>query len=561
MWSRVDEAQHTDFIVQLSHGVYPIADQTLITPEVLRVMQSTGVFRGAPKGSYPLPDISDIGPPPRGMSPMANAAWMSRHMWQLSFESVQTPAYYVLMVPVWWVANSVGGAFTGIYAIRIIDALLVAALAPMAVAVARMLAPSRPEVAFVAALFTILLPGLDLNGTRIGNDAAGAALGGLVVLLAVRWAGGAWTWRRTWLFGLALGATLMVRLTVAGVIPAVALAMLWPSPCMRWQERLQRAVVAQGVAIACLAPWFVVNLYHYGALLRGASVGRLSDALPSQFSWAFVPFDVGVFVLTYWTGEPFGTLPLSAAFAVLGALLALLALAGIVRLMRTRLPLIPVGPFMVAIVAVAGMCSIALALPATAGFEFAGPGRYAYPALPAAAALTGLGISTALIAAAARRAVVAVYGVAAVAILAAIPAGWPGQVDAGLGSPSAGAKVLLASSSAELEGVMIRINQVAIDQENGALWLDVTVTNAGAKEAEWTVAPVVSHGAVSASGEYFLSSHLPGDIDPGQTVAGWLFIPLDTADLYPGARLHIRFPNVAVNGYRTVGDIQLDVSL
>ena len=169
----MDEAQHADFIVQLSHGVYPIADRTLITPEVLRVMQETGVFRGAPKDTYPLPDLSDIGPPPAGMSPAANAVWMSRHMWQLSFESVQTPAYYVLMVPVWWIANLVGGPFAAIYAIRIINALLVAALAPMAVAVARIVAASRPEVAWVAALFAILLPGFDLNGTRIGNDAAG----------------------------------------------------------------------------------------------------------------------------------------------------------------------------------------------------------------------------------------------------------------------------------------------------------------------------------------------------------------------------------------------------
>lgn len=561
VWSRVDEAQHTDFIVQLSHGVYPIADQTLITPEVLRVMQQTGIFRGAPKGSYPLPDISDIAPPPQGMSLAANAVWMSRHMWQLSFESVQTPVYYVLMVPVWWIANLLGGPFAAIYAIRIIDAFLVAALAPMAVAVARILAPSRREVAGMAAIFAILLPGLDLNGTRIGNDGAGAVLGGLVVLLAVRWAGSMWTWRRTVLLGLALGAALMVKLTVGGVIPAVVLAMLWPVPDTTWRRRLQRAVVAQIVAVTCLVPWFLVNLQHYGALLRGASVGRLSDGLPSPFTAAFVPFDIGVFVLTYWTGEPFGTLPFSAAFALLGALLGLLAVAGIVRLLRLRLAAMPIGPFAVALVAVAGMCGVALGLPATAGFEFAGPGRYAYPALPAAAALTGLGICTALTMAAARRAVTGLYAVAAAGILAAIPAGWPGDIDPGSGMPPADARILSASSAGELQGVAIHVDRIALDQTQRGTWIEVTVTNRGSQEAEWTVTPVVSHGGDAAIGEYVLSTHLPGDIEAGRTVGGWLFVPLDPTDLHPGTAIHVRFANVAVNGYRAVGDIELDVPL
>jgi len=45
VWSVVDEAQHFDFIVQLGHGVYPTADQTIIDPDTLQVMRSTGVFR------------------------------------------------------------------------------------------------------------------------------------------------------------------------------------------------------------------------------------------------------------------------------------------------------------------------------------------------------------------------------------------------------------------------------------------------------------------------------------------------------------------------------------
>ena len=59
VWSRVDEAQHADFIVQLSHGVYPAADSTILDPETLRLMKSTGVFRFAEPGAYPAPDLTD----------------------------------------------------------------------------------------------------------------------------------------------------------------------------------------------------------------------------------------------------------------------------------------------------------------------------------------------------------------------------------------------------------------------------------------------------------------------------------------------------------------------
>ena len=89
----------------------------------------------------------------------------------------------------------------------------------------------------------------------------------------------------------------------------------------------------------------------------------------------------------------------------------------------------------------------------------------------------------------------------------------------------------------------------------------ITVTNSSADEAEWSVTPVVSHDGVSAIGDYVWSTHLPGDIDAGQTVAGWLFVPVDPAGLGPGTLLHVRFPNVAANGYHTVGHIDLDAEV
>lgn len=562
LWSLVDEAQHADFIIQLSHGVYPAADRTLISAETLHVTESTGVFRAFyPAGSYPTPDLSDVGLPPPGMSVRANAAWMRRHMWQLSHESVQTPIYYVAMVPVWWAADRLGGPFAAIYALRIINALIVATLAPMVVAVARILIPTRPEVAVLGAILAILLPGLDLNGTRISNDALAAAAGGILVLLAVRWSRDEWTWRRAAIGGLALGAGMMVKITLAGLFPAMALSALWPIAGTAWSGKLAKVLLTGVIAVACLAPWFLVNVQNYGALTPGALAARVSDALPGPLTASFVALDLAVFVLTYWTGEPWGALPLAAPLAVLGGLIALMAPVGVLKLLRTPALSAARGPVVAATLAVLGMVAVSLLLPVTASYEFVGPGRYVYPALPALATTCAIGMCAVLANAVARRSVAAVYAALAVIILAGGAAGLPAPPERGSGAPASDARIVSVGASGTMQGMSIRVDKVAFDAGARATWLEVTVSNSGPEEAEWTVPPIVFRGDVFANGDYLRSTHLPGDIDAGQTVTGWLFIPIDPAGLAANESLHVRFPDVTADGYRTVGDIDLEIPL
>jgi len=558
VWSLVDEAHHADFIVQLSHGIYPVANTSLIDPETLHVSQSTGVFRAFyPPGSYPVPDLSDTGMPPHGMTDLANRAWMARHIWQLSQESIQPPAFYVAMVPVWWVADGLGGTYAAIYAIRIICALIVATLAPMAVAVARILVPTRPEVAVMAAVLAVLLPGLDLNGTRISNDAPATALGGLLVLLAVRWAG-AWTWRRAVVMGVILGAGLLVKVTLAGLAPALALSALWPAPGTTWRGGLARLAVSGVVGGLCLGPWLLLNVHNYGAIMPGPSL-RLSDSLPVPLTAPLAALNVAVFELTYWTGEPWGVLPFAAPFAVLAGLLALMAPVGVIKLLRDR-SFAAAGPLAVAVVAALGMIAVSPLLAALAGFEFVAPGRYAYPALPALAAMFAIGIFAVVTKAFEQREVGALYAVAAVGILAAGAAGLHPAPQAGQGMTSDDARTIAVRASGQFEGVTINIEHVAFDPRARGTWVQVTVANSGSEEAEWTVPPFVSQGDVTAIGDYLMSTHLPGDLDPGQTVTGWLFLPLDPARL-DGGELHLRFPDIAVNRYSKVGDIELSIGL
>jgi 4-amino-4-deoxy-L-arabinose transferase-like glycosyltransferase len=555
----IDEAQHFDFIVQLGHGVYPTADETLITADTLQVMRSTGAFRAFYlPGTYPIPDLTDIGPPPPSMSARANAAWMLRHMWQLSHESVQTPGYYLSMVPVWWAADRLGGPFAAIYALRVANALILAVLAPMAVMVARVLAPARPDVAVVAALFAILLPGLDLNGTRVGNDALAAAVGGLIVLLVVRWAGERWTWRRATLMGLLLGLGLMVKLTLVGLIPALILSALWGRGAIQWSN-LGRGALSGAIAVVLLVPWFLVNLQKYGGLVGGSRTARLSDAVPGQLTATFAPLDVAVFHFTYWTGEPWGALPLAGVMAIFASLIVLMMPVGVATLLRSRDVAVPRASVAVGVAAVTGLSALSLLLPAIAGFEYVGPGRYAYPALPAAAVLLAIGVLMVLPNAFARRAVVAAYAGLAVAMLAGGAAGLPIRPSAGARTPPALAKTLEVGASGRLAGVTITLDRVVLDPNAKATWLAVTVTNSSSEEAEWTVPPKVSVGQTAAASQYLQSTQLPGDIDAGQTVKGWLYVPLDPSALSAGGTLQVTFSDVAGDGYRTFGDVVIDI--
>jgi hypothetical protein len=568
VWSRIDEAPNADFIVQLSHGVYPVADTTLLSPETILVLKAEGFFSplypsftGEVTG--PPPDPLDTGPIPPGMSAHANAVWMTRHIWELSRESDQTPLYYVLMTPVWLAADHFSGTYAAIYAIRVIGALMIASLAPMAVATARMIAPQRAEIAALAAMFTILLPGLDLNGTRISNDVLATAVGGLFVLLAVRWAGSPWTWRRTLLMGLVFGAGMLAKLTFAGMFPALALSALWPAAGIAGRGRLARLAVSSTVAVACLVPWFALNLHLYGDLTPGARALRLEDGLPGSLTPTFVVADVTTFLITWWSGEPWGTLPLALPFVLFGVLIALMAPVAVIKLLRDRAGSMAHGRLAVAAAAVLGMMAAALSLPATSQFAFVGHGRFAYPAVSAAAVLLALGLSGVLTRAFIRRSVAAAYALVVVVMLVVGAANFQARprLEPGPGVPSADAKMVSVSASGQLDGVTINVDHIAFDYGAKAIWFEVTATNRSPARVDWPVVPFAYGDGAALNVDYLRSTHMPGDIDPGQSVKGWLRVDFDPARVHSNGDVLLRFPDVAADDYRTVADIDIRLSL
>jgi hypothetical protein len=330
----------------------------------------------------------------------------------------------------------------------------------------------------------------------------------------------------------------MVKLTLGVLVIAVALAMLWPVRSQSLVERATRLAVASAVAVIAVLPWLVVNLRLYGAPTPGPHLLRLSEVVPGGLTAPFIPLDIAVFHLSYWSGEPWGTLPLSGPFAALGGLIVLAVPVGLYRLGRARAIS---GPVAVAATSIAVAMLAALALPATAGYEFVAPGRYAYAALPALAVLSAIGLVAVLRSRAVIQTVAAVYVTLASTMLILGAAGGHTSPATPPAVPPADAQVLATSASGERGDLTIRVDRIGNQRNPEGTWFHVVASNKGAQEAEWTVP------------DYSASSGLPVDIDPGQSASGWVYVP--------GAQTYqLRFTGVTTDGYASVGDVVVTIS-
>src|SRR5919197_1095926 len=284
VWQLTDEAQHYDMLAQYAHGVYPVEGQTTLRQETVDVMKLTGVYRWSPADTQPLPEHGDADTftaPPSYLSGYKFQLWVRRHIWWFSYEAMQPPLFYALATPVWMLADKVGGPFDAVFAVRVLNALLLALLAPLALLLAWRLVP-RTDVAVASAAVLLATPGLALNGSQITNDTLAAVLGAATVLAAI---------------GLA------------------------QRPRPRW------AVLA-GVALGLL-----LNLGAYGHPVPNAEVARLMGAATSGASYTFAQ-SLDYCLPTFWTGEHMNTVPLTGLMAAACVPFTLAGFVGLQRLPR-----------------------------------------------------------------------------------------------------------------------------------------------------------------------------------------------------------------------------------
>jgi len=382
VWSRVDEAAHYDVIAQYAAGVYPRDAATTVRPETLEIMQRSGVYGFVVDNEYVKPDPG-LQPMPSGLTSDAQVLWIRRHGWEFSYEAFQPPLYYALALPAWFAGHAIGGALGSLYAVRIFDALLAALLAPLAMMILLALWPGHQGAAWAAAGLTAVLPGVALNLTSVTNDVLVSVLGALCILVAVT---GKWSWRRALLLGALFGAALLTKTSAIGIAPALAVALLQT----RRDGGLRPLLIAGAVAAAGVIPWFVSNAAIYGELITTREQLAMAAFPPRTTDPGFWSVSTLHAFVTFWTGDPFLSMPGAVALAIVAAFISALAAAGLWRAWRHHPRGMSLRVLGVLAAAGTGAALVTVTSPVLAAFN--APGRLAYVAVAAAMALVAAGL-------------------------------------------------------------------------------------------------------------------------------------------------------------------------
>lgn len=557
VWNLVDEADHFDMVAQLAAGEYPRLGATLIRPETLAISASTDSWAGVPSGTVPPPSHQRVFDQiPTGLTRAQHDLWLRRHLWQYSKEGLQPPLFYALAIPAFSAGERLWGPFGAVYALRVANALLAALVAPLAVLLAWRLLPGSRVAALIAGALGVVIPGPLIDHTHVTGDTLAAVLASAALLIAIgRRDGLSPTWRRALLVGFVLGLASLSRVNAAVILPACALALAAHATP---RNRLIAWAVMVATTALTVAPWLVLNTVRFGTLTQ----------MSSSFAWS--PFPPPPNDLTWWAlsaielaggyfaGEPFGVVPGTFWVSAAWMLMAVFAAAGIVRVATGRVGGGDRRVLAILLTAEIPAVLTAAAFPALSGVQVQQLGRYAYVALPAALALFAVGLVAEL-----RRGgfalvatgVLAVVSIVAMTAFLARPT--PGPI--GPGHPITAVSTPL-SAQASFGTLSVALISCAADQ-SGDLWIDVRAENSGSSPIDWSPAPEVQRsGSVVAVADYSRSSQLPGTLEAGQVVAGWL--RLGPANHIRGdAQVAVVFRDVAENGYHQVGDLGLVTTL
>lgn len=548
VWSRVDEAAHYDLIAQYAAGVYPHDSVTTIRPETLEIMERTGVYGFVVDNAYQRPDVAaGFQPMPAGLTDAEHVLWVRRHGWQYSYEAFQPPLYYALATPVWKLGDALSGAFGALYAVRVLDALLAALLAPLAMLIALRIWPAAPGAGWAAAVLTAALPGVDANLTSVTNDVLVSVLGGAALVAAL---GGHVTLRRAALAGALLGAAMLAKTTAVALVPALILILA----LRRRGGGLGAAALALGVAAVIVAPWVLSNLALYGEVITSKEQLAMS-AFPARTGaldfWSVSTLHAFV---TFWSGDPFLSLTTAVPLALMAAFVCALAIAGLVRAWRA--PEVARDSLAAVALAAVGAAIVSVTSPVLAAFN--APGRLAYVGVCAATALVAVGLWLELPSLRLRRAAVGIFAGLAVIGLAGLlyppppPPADPGHPVLAHAAP--------LDSPGTFQKVTITLESCAVDPA-GDLWLGVQIENFDAAPTEWSQsAEIRSGGETLATSGYSHSTPFPMSIPAGQQVSGWLWFGTH-ARVAGLTTATVRFRAVATDGYRSIGDISISTAL
>ena len=546
VWSRVDEAAHYDVIAQYAAGVYPRDATTTIRPDTLDIMQRSGVYGFVVDNEYVKPDPG-LQPMPSGLTPDAKVLWIRRHGWEFSYEAFQPPLYYVLALPAWFAGHAIGGALGSLYAVRIFDALVAALLAPLAMMILLALWPGHQSAAWAAGALTAVLPGVALNLSSVTNDVLVSVLGALCILVAVT---GSWSWRRAAFLGALFGAALLSKTSAIGIAPALVVALLQT----RRDGGVRPLLIAGAVAAACVAPWLASNVAIYGELITTREQLAMAAFPARTVDPGFWSVSTLHAFVTFWTGDPFLSVPGAVALAILAAFISALAAAGVWRAWRH--PRRGMSLRVLGIVAAAGAGAALATVTSPVLAAFNAPGRLAYSGLAAAMALVAAGLWVELRSPRLRWGTIGTFaglslgGLALTVYSGALP------------PPPSGVPAIVRQVSLSQSGTFhdLDVSLVACGVDGaGERLVQVRFYNTGTQPVEWTqTADLLDSGGRVATSDFNRSTPFPVAFVPGHHYDGWLFLGRPPHSLTSPA---IHFRDLAAAGYSTVGDLSIRTDL
>lgn len=290
-----DEYQHVAYIAHLDEtGSIPVFDKSWVTPALRPLLVGVphsqwGGDQVRQWGALSYPEYWSSRPPTSGTDRegLANLRL---------YQAQQPPLAYLVDLPVWRALRT-AHPLEAIYAIRMLNLLLVAAaLVLFAAALERLVPAFAPRVAALA--LVCLYPLFFQNVARVANDGLAVATGvaGISLLLL---ADGRTLLTRGVLSAVCIAASVWSKQTSLTLIPALVLGL----PSIGWAHGVSagRRWRATGIAIAAffllVAPLWLWSYQHYGTLLttqdsielaaRGSVVAALTRSLVT-LNWSAV---------------------------------------------------------------------------------------------------------------------------------------------------------------------------------------------------------------------------------------------------------------------------------
>lgn len=381
-----------------------------------------------------------------GRLPLPHEGWSTFH----------PPLYYALCAGVWRLLPDDASPRVVLFCLRLVGVLSGLGIGLVVLAIARLLAPRRPNVAIGATAVALFVPMHIGASFLVGNEILAAFLSAAGVLLLLRWQGDPSATRRAGALGAVLGLAALTKFSALVPVAVAGVMLLARGRATASGLRALLPAAVAGTAFVLVAGWyFARNLSLYGepvvmqneivtremrkqgygpsrslgaylslrphALLDPADRSRATTAAVWPVTFASIWFDYHAVTLDVRRPEARGAALALYAFGAGWTFLAALAVA--VSLRRGDLFAVPMADRALLLLA-------ALTLASYVGFTWrvatvsALKGSYLSPGLPAFALLAGAGFDRAI--AAGRRAAAASWTALAGFALAVTATFWVG---------------------------------------------------------------------------------------------------------------------------------------